>query len=596
MNRQRTIRLLKLLFAVAWVWLATFSFGPTSYSLPTARAKGVDRSQFPFSQVEGSFRAGGERVMSQGPLTGKQRRMAMPTPTPTRKPTRTATPTLTPTRKPTRAATRTPTFTPTSTRKPTRTATATQTRSPTPVTSPTVTPTPDAVLHPSLFYGLDARGIFMGAPEALVLAQNLGISWMRSSVSWKSLEPLEGIFDFAGTDRYLNATANAGFSPVVFITENPDWAANTPCGPIDTTDSAKVNAFSTFMFTLATRYPQIKVWALYNEPDNSSYARLGYSSGGCFGDNTTNDLNGNGLNDRADYARMLAAAWQAVHQANPEARLAMGALAYDWFDAKSAPSWYGKDPNGRFNYNFLPEVLAYIQANPLPEGEQYMDLVLFNYFDIYGKKWQQVAAGQGIQAKAQALRDQMAAYGMSWPLMVTETGIDSNAKGHAAQAQCLILTMVRGQASGLHGVLWWTFKDEPQFGWYYGLVDEALTPKPSYYAYQTLTRELSGYRYTATLTDSPGFAKLETYEFKKGDKVKFILWTFVNPKTSAIELCARVRPSRTATFGPGVTQLRIVDMSGNASLVADNAVGDLDTRAGYIALAVSAPVLVEPNP
>jgi hypothetical protein len=430
----------------------------------------------------------------------------------------------------------------------------------------------------------------------MLLAEATGAGWMRNAVSWAEVEPVRGTFNFNRTDQYLTAVTDAGFNPVVFITGNPTWAANTPCGPIDTTNSALLGEFSTFMRTLAVRYPLITLWSLYNEPDNSTYAINGYTSGGCFGDHASGDINGNGLNDRADYARMLAAAWKAIHQANPNARLAVGAVAYDYFDS-TAPEWYETDAGGHFNYHFLPELFAYMQAHPPPSGEKYADLLLFNYFDFFAERWQLVGSGYGIQPKAEELRKQMAAYGLALPLLVTETGIDSPSYGQAAQAFCLNRTMVRAGASGLRGILWWTFRDQPPYGLYYGLVKEDLSQKASYLALRTLTRELDGFVYSATRTKTTGFGGIEAYEFKRGADTKLVLWSTVISDASASEPCARPRDSRRATFGPGVSRLRIVDLTGAVSSFKDNTAGDLDTRAGYMAFSVAGrPKFVQPNP
>src|SRR5581483_11691515 len=105
-------------------------------------------------------------------------------------------------------------------------------------------------------------------------------------------------------------------------------------------------------------YQNVRYWALYNEPDNAAYPESG--GAGCFGGN---DLNGNGRPDVQDYAEQLRLAWQAIHQANPNALLVTGALAFDNFDKASLPPGYpGGGQGGTFNYNFAPQLFAYMQA------------------------------------------------------------------------------------------------------------------------------------------------------------------------------------------------------------------------------------------
>lgn len=428
------------------------------------------------------------------------------------------------------------------------------------------------------------------------MTQDAGAAWMRGGLVWKQAEPAEGTFDYGYTDTILNGMTDAGFSPIIFIYQNPGWIANTPCGPIDTKDSAKLAAFSTFMYNMASRYPKVKVWSLYNEPDNSTYAATSYSSGGCFGNDTTNDINGNGVNDRAEYASMLAAAWKAVHTANPNAQLAIGAVAYDAFDAVSAPTWYGTK-NGWFNYNFLPELFAYMQSHPLSNGEKYADLLMFNYYDGYSLQWQKVSSKVGIMSKADWLQRQMQLYGLNLPMFVGESGSNSAVVGDNQQAACLNMTMIRGYVFGLRGVIWWTFGDTPTSNLYYGVVDQNLVAKPAYYAYKTLTRELNGYVYSRTLTNNPNFPGVEAYKFTNGNLAKTVLWSSGIITPYAHDPCATTRKVTHATFGAGANRLRVTGVTGQTAIITDNSTGDSDSRIGYIAIAATgSPVFVQVNP
>lgn len=447
------------------------------------------------------------------------------------------------------------------------------------------------------FYGLDAGpGSASFRVDTLTLERNTGASRLRLSADWVIVEPVRDQYTFAGLDAVVYAALSAGFSPLVYITNNPGWAANTPCGPIDTSNPSIVGEFSDLVYALASRYPGVTLWSLYNEPDNSVYAKTGYTSGGCFGDDTTNDINHNGVNDRVDYARMLATAWSAIHRANPRAQLAMGALAYEWFDPISVPPWYPRTNDGRFNFNFLGEVLTYIQLHPLPAGQRYVDAMMFNYYDLYLPFWERVAAGKGIQAKTAKLQEQVSAYGFQFPMFVTETGMDSRQYGDQAQAICTVTQMVRGNVVGLQSVFWWTARDKPTAGNYYGLLTDTLGPKPAFYAFQTLTRQLDGLSFTAALKGTTGFTGIEAYQYQGGTTTRTVLWSAVIP-TGGSALCGAPRTSKTAIFGPNVARLRVVEMSGVDSSVKDNASGDLDTRVGYVGISVAErPRFVETNP
>lgn len=419
---------------------------------------------------------------------------------------------------------------------------------------------------------------------------------MRTGISWKSIEPVKGEFHFEVFDSSLNKMLDAGFTPIIFVAVNPDWAANTYCGPLDTTNPDTLDAFSTFMYELAAHYPRIEWWALSNEPDRTVYPVTEPDFSGCFGDHITNDINGNGLNDRADYARMLAAAWKAVHSANPNARLLTGAMAYDYFDAATAPSWY-LPSSGIFNYYFLPELFTYMQTHPLPDGEKYFDLLMFNHYDVFSPKWEKVSSKVGIQAKADMLDQLMSDYQLHYPMYVGESGVDSSGVGLGEQANCLWMNMVRARAYGLSGIVWWTFQDSPAINWHYGLVTDTLTPKPSYSAYQVLIRELGSLAFNRARTATTGFSSIEAHEFKSGATIKTVLWSSAIETQPAKVPCAMTRSNRTATFGSNIVKLRIVDVTGTLTNVNDNGSGDLDARVGYIAIRVgSNPLIVQSNP
>ena len=76
---------------------------------------------------------------------------------------------------------------------------------------------------------------------------------------------------------------------------------------------------------MAARYPQVKYWEFYNEPDNIFSA---------FGDKGK------------QYAAMLNAVYPSVKAANPAAQVVLGGIALDWFSS------------GVYDQNFLADVSA----------------------------------------------------------------------------------------------------------------------------------------------------------------------------------------------------------------------------------------------
>jgi hypothetical protein len=201
----------------------------------------------------------------------------------------------------------------------------------------------------------------------------------------------------------------------------------------------------------------------------------------------------------------------------------------------------------------------------------------------------------------------------TWPLITSETGENSLDIGEDGQSQCVAMIFVRGLASrgikvnnkpiDLRAMVWWTFQDFPSSNpdesryWKFGIVDENVTPKPSYYAYQTLTQQLSGLDYQQALSNSRGLKRIEAYKFINGSRTKIVLWSDDIPSGQPQNIpCAWTRNPRTATFGPRVTRLSVTDMYGLTNIVDDGGPDDLDPRRGYIGISVQAPLYVQVNP
>lgn len=445
--------------------------------------------------------------------------------------------------------------------------------------------------------GLDTGGEIIFQPNVMTLADQSGAGWARLALYWRSAEPTDTtpqnfIWPLPGSD--IDALSQGGLTPVVYISQNPSWASALPCGPIDTTKASLVADFGEFMGAAARRYPQVPIWILYNEADNG-YSWIG--TDGCFGDDMTGDANKNGMPDVGDYAVMLATARDAVRQVNPNTRVAIS-VAFDNFDARTCPPNYpgGCPPASNFNFNFLPNLFAYMKAHPRPGGAPYADDVALNYYDVYGPYWESRVGKSyhGIQAKVQFIRQIMQQGGVNLGMFVTETGESSGADwvGLEGQSQCVVTQLVRGSGAGLQGVSWWTLTDVPQNNWYYGVLDAKLNPKPSYYAYQTLVQKLTGYAYNKNLSTK----KVEAYQFAYGKKKRIVAWSSAVIAHAPVG-CADTRKPKPLTLSK-VKRVSVTDMyAKTTTIIKDNSKADKDKRPKYIKIKVgSVPTYIDLNP
>lgn len=411
------------------------------------------------------------------------------------------------------------------------------------------------------YFGISTNGEVINKDQVRALAILSGAQMVRTSVTWDQVQPNPDEYNWNYPDGAFHILTDNNMEPLVLIMDNAAWGASTKCGPV-----SDLVAYEQFLRKLAARYPNVKYWGLYNEPDNGHGGPT--STGGCFGGE---DIDGNGKPDYADFANQLQIAWRAIHAGNPDAKLVVGAVAFDNFDEATVPSDYpGGGKGGIFNAKFLDNVFAYMQANPPPPGEKYFDLLSFNFYNLFAPYWEKHSEGKGVSAKADVLTKLMAKYGLSAPLLVSETGDDSVTIGDEAQSAFLTKTFVRGTGSNIEHMIWWTFQDfsdsapPPSNTWKYGLIDQNASPKPAYGAFQTATKILGDAQFVQPLNVQGG----EGYLFNKGGAGVAVVWSASEAPVS-ISFAGKV--------------LNVTDMYGAAHAVPDGSAEDKDAAPGRIA-------------
>ena len=108
--------------------------------------------------------------------------------------------------------------------------------------------------------GIDEGGVLSASEEATAQAAATGVYRVRGEVSWQALEPTAGTYNFAPAAGTINRFLDAGLMPIMYFAKNPTWAANTRCGPVDTNDPAKVEAFANALGALAAHFPEVEIW------------------------------------------------------------------------------------------------------------------------------------------------------------------------------------------------------------------------------------------------------------------------------------------------------------------------------------------------
>ncbi len=401
-----------------------------------------------------------------------------------------------------------------------------------------------------------------------------GARWLSINVIWTEIESTKGVYNWASTDAALGKAAAQGYQMVVTVTGNPKWAAPNDCGPV--TD---LPALAEFMRRAVARYSvppyNILHWAMYNEPDSfDPDADLG----GCWGSPTPPPNVTPGLGGGV-YATMLKSVYPAVKQANPEAKVLLGALAYD--------NW--PLDGGKFDPWFFDQVLDSKAGN----GKNYFDIINFHYYYAWAWKWDNGLYNNGVIAKAGYLRQEYmdkTGDAISKPVMLSEIGSPSSGPASdkqdyslQKQADDVFKEMTRAMSAGLSPIIWFMGVDQTGPSWErkYGLLANDLTMKPGYYSYQTFTREMAGAQYVGH--ENPALTSVESYEFLVKGRRQTVLW-------ETQETTAKI-PLKTNVVGG---TLRVVTQFGAKTDYKDGSVQDSNPSPKYVDIPVSArPQIVE---
>ena len=410
-------------------------------------------------------------------------------------------------------------------------------------------------------------------PTLLEALEESGAGWARARINWSWIQPDPPPSDYVWGpyhDEKLRLVAETGVRLIATVADSPDWAADFPCAAIY---PDRLGEFAQFLTDLVNRYKQppynIKHWELYNEPDGVNGAvwpDLSPGGLGCWG------------YDGDRYAKMLDVAYPAIKAADPEATVLMGGVAHDWFIE------YG----GPFYRYFPDDVMEH-------GGWDHIDVLNFHYFPDWHAEWERwvphgnpptcgiVDDGEGLSyeawgidliAKTNHFRNRMSTcFGVDkpvkpvWVTELAEHGYANDPASLANQARYVIKGYARGLAAGVENITWYALAT-PNDSYGQGLLFDDWTPKPAFYAYRTLTSELTGYEYTRTLD----VAGVEGYVFQNPcGREKTVVWG-----------------SGTLIFAPA-GQLRVVDRAGSVTIIVDGGAGDVDgVQNGAVELQLSA--------
>ena len=420
-----------------------------------------------------------------------------------------------------------------------------------------------------------------------------GAGWARVYIDWASIQPTDptgGIatYNWSNYDNWLSQVASAGVQIIATVSNPPNWAQDKALNPCSNmVIEGKRENFYNFLAALVNRYKtypyNTHTWEILNEPDAIDGYRCdsGVSNYGVRG---------------GDYAALLQGASSTIKAADSTAKVIMGGIAYDWFYlAEANPPFNDGSPDGKFNRYFTDDIMTYGATDSL-------DAVNFHYFPDFALEWERWTVGDPPTCGDYSIRDPngtlyypygldlvakgshflgrlSTCFNVNKPLWVTEVGmhgIDPTSTWVAGnpfalnptpiqryqdgqtlenQARYVFKVYARGLSLGAENITWYAIKIIPSVtpGDFQGLLydsrdgDKDNTPKPAFYAFQTLTRELTGYAFSQTLALGTATDGVEAYSFTHAcNGTKIIAWTnqtspapFVINSISSIQLAYR---------------------------------------------------------
>ncbi len=362
--------------------------------------------------------------------------------------------------------------------------------------------------------------------EGLSKLVDAGSEWTRTpGVIWSDVEKVEGTYDWtassiASLDASLIAAKQNGIKVVLLVTRTPPWAqmvkTNAPnCSPIA---QAKFGAFAKFMQQVVTRYSQtpysVEYFEVWNEPDAPiSTSDISY---GCWGDKADTYFGG------TYFGNMLAAVYPAMKQANPNIKVVLSGLLMGC-DGSSA---CGNNVNtSRFFEGIMRST-----------GKNSFDVANFHGYDFYnidlglGKYvnpgWNYTNLdGPIVVAKARFLKARMAQFGVSKPLMNSETALAMfGCNGipfqsfETTKAYYVPVSYAAAMSEGLIANIWF----DAYGGWECTQLMDPAHPK-ALVALKVAHQRLVGAQFTREVTGLP--SGIRAYEVNRGDKIVWVIWS-----------------------------------------------------------------------
>ena len=305
-------------------------------------------------------------------------------------------------------------------------------------------------------------GVNVHAPGGTQLAlldrvAEAGIGWVRIDFVWAAIEREKGVYDWSHYDALVGAARARGLEVLAIIAYTPKWATD---GPEVSGVPRDVADWRRFCTRAAQRYRHsILAWEVWNEPNLPRFWA--------------------GTRDQYIDGILIPAA-DAIHAANPQARVAGPGLAH-----LTSASW----PNWLLDTLERAGDRLDVVTHHLYDGDGYADVTEkldgSTRFANTPAFWRLEPPSVREVLKRAGARDK--------PFWLTETGWESGLIGEEAQAANVrgLLGQWLGSAAGARNwvqkVFLYELEDAPGFS--FGLLRPDYSAKPAYHALRAFVAE-----------------------------------------------------------------------------------------------------------
>lgn len=329
-----------------------------------------------------------------------------------------------------------------------------------------------------------------------------GVAAVRDEHGWHAIEGTRGEYDFSGPDRaaFMQSLRERGFDRLFLLVYANEAYADEWEGifTFPATDEAR-QGYANYTQAVLREYPELDHVEVWNEPNIESFSV------------------GPAGQDPTAYAELLATTHDAVEETRPGVTVVGGSTTRNHTGTNQVPPG--------IDYQYWEGIYE-------ADGAEHMDAAALH---LYRRQPENFA--EDLDSFHELTREYND--GEAFPIWVTELGWPTSphmpgGDGESMQAQHLVQSHARLQAAGVERYYWYTQVDtfyedriwqhadgSDQFGLLRGEGNPLgdYTPKPSYLAYATMTRQLAGAEFQGQTADP-----VQLYRFASEDGPVRVLW------------------------------------------------------------------------